>query len=63
MPRTSLIARMQKLGLAKQPTAQNGRPSAPHGVESWAPADAKPHLVKIARAGYGGFDREYAYVR
>jgi len=46
LPRTSLIARMQRLGLAKNPAPQTER--------RWSSA--------AAGAAYGGFDREHAYV-
>jgi formate hydrogenlyase transcriptional activator len=63
VPRTTLIARMQRLGLAKYPAAQNERPPAQHGVERWIPDSAEDRLVSAVGAGYGSSDREYAYVR
>jgi formate hydrogenlyase transcriptional activator len=53
LPRTTLIARMQRLGLAKYPAAQNERPPAQDGVEGWIPDRAADRLVKAAGAGYG----------
>ena len=63
LPRTSLIARMQRLGLAKYPGTQNERPPAQHEVERWIPDSAEDHLVSAAGAGYGSSAREYTYVR
>jgi hypothetical protein len=63
LPRTSLIARMQRLGLAKNTAMQNERPPAQHAGERWAPDSAEGHLAGAAGAGYGGSDREYTYVR
>jgi len=63
LPRTTLIARMQRLGLAKFPSAQNGRSPAPHAEERWTPAGAESHLANAAGAGYGGSQRGYAYAR
>jgi formate hydrogenlyase transcriptional activator len=62
LPRTSLIARMQRLGLGKNPTA-NERPPAQHEVERWIPDSAEDHLVSAAGAGYGSSAREYTYAR
>ena len=54
LPRTSLIARMQRLGLAKNPATQSeGR---------WTSADTDGHLASAAAAGYGGSNREHAYM-
>jgi formate hydrogenlyase transcriptional activator len=63
LPRTSLIARMQRLGLSKNPAVQTERPPAQHGVDRWTRDSAADHLVRAAGAGYGGSHREYAYVR
>jgi len=63
LPRTSLIARMQRLGLAKYPGTQNERPPAQHEVERWIPDSAEDHLVSAAGAGYGSSAREYTYAR
>ena len=63
LPRTTLIARMQRLGLAKFPAAQNERPPAQHGVEGWIPDSAEDRLVSAAGAGYGSSAREYTYAR
>jgi formate hydrogenlyase transcriptional activator len=63
LPRTTLIARMQRLGLAKFPAARNERSPDPHGEQRWTPADAESHLVNAAAAGYGGSQRGYAYAR
>jgi transcriptional regulator of acetoin/glycerol metabolism len=63
VPRTTLIARMQRLGLAKYAAAQNERPPAQHDVERWTPDSAEGHLVSAAGAGYGSSVREYSYVR
>ena len=63
LPRTTLIARMQRLGLAKYPAAQNEKPPAEHGGERWTSYSAEDHLVSAAGAGYGGGNREYTYVR
>jgi hypothetical protein len=62
LPRTTLIARMQRLGIAKYPSGQNEIPSAQQGVERWT-ADSEDHLVSAAGAGYGTSNGEYAYVR
>jgi formate hydrogenlyase transcriptional activator len=53
LPRTTLIARMQRLGLTKRPAAQSERTSAP----------AEGHFTKSVGAGYGGSGTEYAYMR
>src|SRR5579863_4104794 len=50
LPRTTLIARMQRLGLAKSSAAQSQR--------RWKSADSDGHLANAAGAGYGGSDRE-----
>ena len=63
LPRTSLIARMQRLGLAKYPGTQNEKPPAQHEVERWIPDSAEDHLVSAAGAGYGSSAREYTYAR
>ena len=63
VPRTTLIARMQRLGLAKYPSVQNERPPAQHGEERWAPDGAESHLVRAAGAGHGSAVREYVYAR
>jgi hypothetical protein len=63
LPRTTLIARMQRLGLGKFPVVHNERPPAQHEVERWIPDSAEDHLVSTAVAGYGSSDREYTYVR
>jgi DNA-binding NtrC family response regulator len=63
LPRTTLIARMQRLGLAKYPGTQNERPPAQQEGERWMPDSAEDHLVRAAGAGYGSSNREYAYVR
>ena len=63
LPRTTLIARMQRLGLPKYPGTQNERPPAQHEVERWIPDSAEDHLVSAAGAGYGSSAREYTYVR
>jgi DNA-binding NtrC family response regulator len=63
LPRTTLIARMQKLGLAMYPAVQNERPPAQHGVESWIPDSAGDRLVSAAGAGYGSSGAEYTYAR
>ena len=54
LPRTSLIARMQRLGLAKNPATQSER--------HWTSADTDGHLAKAAGAGYGSSDREHVYM-
>jgi hypothetical protein len=58
VPRTTLIARMQRLGLAKYAAAQNERPPAQHDVERWTPDSGEGHLVSAAGAGYGSSVRE-----
>jgi formate hydrogenlyase transcriptional activator len=63
VPRTTLIAMMQRLGLAKYPPGQIERLPATQGMEDWTPADTRDHLANAAGAGYGGTDRSYAYVR
>jgi hypothetical protein len=63
LPRTTLIARMQRLGLGKHPAVQSERAAASDGEERWTAADTRNHLVNAAGAGYGGSDREYAYAR
>jgi formate hydrogenlyase transcriptional activator len=54
LPRTSLIARMQRLGLAKNPATQSER--------RWTSAVTDGHLANAAGAGYGGSDREHVYM-
>jgi len=54
LPRTSLIARMQRLGLGKNPAAQNENP--------WTSNETEGHLANAAGAGYRASDREHAYV-
>jgi formate hydrogenlyase transcriptional activator len=54
VPRTTLIARMQKLGLAKHPAPQSERP--------WTSAGTEGHLAKAASAGYGSSGREHVYM-
>jgi formate hydrogenlyase transcriptional activator len=54
LPRTSLIARMQRLGLAKTPATQSER--------SWASADTDGRLAYAAGAGHGGSGREHVYM-
>jgi formate hydrogenlyase transcriptional activator len=54
LPRTSLIARMQRLGLAKSSAAQSER--------RWTSADTEGHLANAAGAGYGGPDREHVFI-
>jgi CheY-like chemotaxis protein len=63
LPRTSLIARMQKLGLSKYPAAQNERPPAQHGLDRWTRDSAEDRPVSAAGAGYGNSDRAYTHVR
>jgi transcriptional regulator with GAF, ATPase, and Fis domain len=63
VPRTSLIARMQRLGLSKYPAAQNERPPATQGVEHWTPVSAEDQLVSAAGASCGVSNREYTYAR
>ena len=55
LPRTSLIARMQRLGLAKNLAAQSER--------RWTSADTDGHLANAAGAGYGSSAREQIYAR
>jgi transcriptional regulator with GAF, ATPase, and Fis domain len=54
LPRTSLIARMQRLGLARNPATQSERP--------WTSSETEGHLANAAGAGYGGSNGEHAYV-
>jgi hypothetical protein len=67
LPRTSLIARMHRLGLAKtsgaQPGAQNDSLPDEHSSDAWEPDHADSYLVSAAGAGYGGSHREYSYAR
>jgi formate hydrogenlyase transcriptional activator len=53
LPRTSLIARMQRLGLAKNPT-QSERP--------WRSTGTEAYPVTVAGTGYRGSAREHAYI-
>lgn len=53
LPRTSLIGRMQRLGLAKSPAAQREKP--------WRSVNSEGHLARAASAGYGGSDRRSIY--
>jgi formate hydrogenlyase transcriptional activator len=53
LPRTSLIARMQRLGLAKSPAAQGEKP--------WRSVNSEGRLARAAGAGYGGSDRQSIY--
>jgi formate hydrogenlyase transcriptional activator len=62
LPRTTLIALMQRLGLAKYPSGRDETP-APQGEACWTADSAEDHLVSAAGAGYGSSNREYAYVR
>jgi transcriptional regulator of acetoin/glycerol metabolism len=54
LPRTSLIARMQRLGLAKNPATRSER--------RWTSAVTDGHLANAAGAGYGSSDREHLYM-
>jgi formate hydrogenlyase transcriptional activator len=63
LPRTTLIARMQRLGLAKYSAAQSEASPALHGDERWTLADTEDLLTNAAAAGCGGSDRDYAYAR
>ena len=54
LPRTSLIARMQRLGLAKSPAAQSER--------RWISTGTDGQLSNAAGAGYGGSDREHVLI-
>ena len=63
LPRTTLIARMHRLGVGKYPAAQSERPAAPDGEERRTRAGQEDHLANAAGAGHGGSDREYAYAR
>jgi len=67
LPRTSLIARMHRLGLAKapgaQPDAQPDTLSDEHSSEAWEPDHADGYLVSAAGAGYGGSHRQFTYAR
>ncbi len=51
VPRTTLIARMQRLGLSKYPGAQS--------AETWSTAAPERPLATAAGAGFGGSGREY----
>jgi formate hydrogenlyase transcriptional activator len=53
LPRTSLIARMQRLGLAKSPAAQGEKPRRSVNSEG--------RLARAASAGYGGSGRQRIY--
>ncbi len=63
LPRTSLIARMQRLGLAKYSATQNDRPPASQGMEDWTPDGVEDQLVSAAGASYGSSNRAYTYAR
>ncbi len=63
VPRTTLIAMMQRLGLAKYPSRRNETAPAPRGEEDLTVTDTRDHLANAASAGYGATDREYAYAR
>jgi formate hydrogenlyase transcriptional activator len=63
LPRTTLVARMQKLGLAKYPSVQNQTPPAQEDVKRWTADGAEDHLVSAMGASYGSSNRQYAYVR
>jgi formate hydrogenlyase transcriptional activator len=63
VPRTTLIAMMQRLGLAKYPSGRNETAPAPQDMEDWTATDTRDHLANTASAGYGATDREYAYAR
>ena len=54
VPRTSLIARMQRLGLAKN--------SATQSETRWTSTGTDGHLANAASAGYGGSGREHVYM-
>ena len=55
VPRTTLIARMERLGLTKY--------AAPQSVRPWTSAGTEGHLANAAGAGYGSSDGEEIYVR
>jgi len=63
LPRTSLIARMHRLGLAKSSGAKNETLPDERSAEDWVPDSADGYLVSAAGAGYGGSHREYTYAR
>ena len=46
LPRTSLIARMNRLGLGKLPAGQTQKAAAGDGEERWTAVDAKDHLAR-----------------
>jgi formate hydrogenlyase transcriptional activator len=54
LPRTSLISRMQRLGLAKNSAVQSER--------LWTSADTEGHLANAAGAGYGSSGRGHVYM-
>ena len=54
LPRTSLIARMQRLGLAKSHATQSERPRRP--------TEAEDYLATVAGTGYRSSDGEHAYI-
>jgi formate hydrogenlyase transcriptional activator len=63
LPRTSLIARMQRLGLSKYPAVQSERHPATQGTEDWTPDGVEDQLVSAAGASYGISNRQYTYAR
>ena len=63
VPRTTLIAMMQRLGLAKYPSGQSERPPATQGMGDWTPDSVEDQLVSAAGASYGSSNREYTYAR
>lgn len=54
LPRTSLISRMQRLGLSKCPPER--------GEKLWTAAETAGHLANAAGAGYGASDSDYGYL-
>jgi formate hydrogenlyase transcriptional activator len=63
MPRTTLIAMMQRLGLAKYSSGQSERLPATQRMEDWTPDSAEDQLVSAASARYRSSNRDYTYVR
>jgi hypothetical protein len=64
LPRTSLISRMQRLGLSKDAGVYGVKqPAHRRPPEPWTPASAEGRLFNVAAAGYGGSDRGYSYAR
>jgi formate hydrogenlyase transcriptional activator len=61
LPRTTLIAKMQRLGLAKYPAVQSERPPAAQYMEDWTPDGVEDQLVSAA--GAGSSNRGYTYAR